>query len=207
VTQAACGAGHTLLLMSDGSVFTCGDDHNLQLGLRKRTIAAMRDGRTRVPTPERVTLLPRDLPVVAIAAGGGGIEGGHSIFLVRGSDADGDEIWACGYGRYGQLGTKAYTHQSEPVKLSTLAKLREWDESKKKVCGIRVTELACGEKHTAALLGTGNVFVWGWNDHGQLGSGGGQGTHTPSLIRSPPELRYTVLKHVACGPNSTAVWN
>lgn len=207
VTQAACGAAHSLLLLSDGSVLAFGDDHNLQLGLRARTIKAMKSGRMSVPTPERIQLLPRDQKVVGIAAGGGGIEGGHSIFLLHNAAGDGDELWACGYGRWGQLGTKAYTHQSEPAILTGLSRLREYDEVERKVMGVRVVELACGERHTAALLATGNVFVWGWNDHGQLGSGGKQGTHTPTLVKSPPELRFSVMKHLACGPNSTAVWN
>ena len=72
---------------------------------------------------------------------------------------------------------------------------------------IGVVALACGEKHTAVLLSTGNAFTWGWNDHGQLGSGSGQGTHTPMLVKSPPDLRFTILRGLACGPNSTAVWS
>ena len=202
---AACGGAHSLLRLADGGVLAFGDDRNLQLGLRARTIKAMRDGRTMVPTPERVPLLPPGRRVAAVAAGGGGIEGGHSVFLLRGSD--GDELWACGYGRWGQLGTRAYTHISEPKALGALSKLREWDNAEKKVVSIGVEKLACGERHTAALLKTGNVFVWGWNDHGQLGSGGASGTHTPTLVRSPPELRFAVMRGLACGPNSTAVWS
>ena len=91
--------------------------------------------------------------------------------------------------------------------LSELSRLREWDEAQKRVVSIKVEALKCGEKHTAALLKTGNVFVWGWNDHGQLGSGGASGTHTPTLVRSPPELRFAVMRGLACGPNSTAVWS
>ena len=202
-TQAACGAGHSVVVLADGTCVSFGDDRNLQLGLRQCTIKEMRSGRTIIPKPEAVHQL-RDRRVVAVAAGGGGIEGGHTVFLVRGSD--GDELWACGYGRWGQLGGKAFTHISEPKPLTTLSKLRQWDESTQKVVPIRISAISCGSRHTAALLESGNVFVWGWNDKGQLGNGGRQGTHTPTMVKSPPELRFTVLRGLACGPDQTAVW-
>jgi alpha-tubulin suppressor-like RCC1 family protein len=202
--MAACGGAHSLVLLKDGSVLAFGDDRNIQLGVRARTVKAMREGPSCVRVPQRVQQLPYDRPVVAVAAGGGGLEGGHSAFLVRGDD--GDEVWVCGHGRWGQLGVRSFAHQSEPRRLSELFKLREWDEASKRVVGVRVSQLACGDRHTAALLATGNVFTWGWNDHGQLGSGNGQGTHTPTLVNAPPELRFTELHGISCGPNSVAAW-
>ena len=72
--------------------------------------------------------------------------------------------------------------------------------------------MACGERHTAAVLGTGNVFVWGWNDKGQLGTlvegqRGAQGTHTPTMLKAPSELRFTPLRGLCCGPSSTSFWS
>ena len=205
-TQAACGANHSVVALADGSCVSFGDDRNYQLGLRKMTIKEMRDGKNSVHAPQRLQALGNggNGRVVAVAAGGGGVEGGHSLFLVRGEA--GDELWACGYGRWGQLGGKAYTHISEPKPLSAFARLRQWDEEEQRVVSVRVAAIGCGERHSAALLATGNAFVWGWNDQGQLGSGGGQGTNMPGMVKSPPELRFTVLRGIACGPNQTAVW-
>ena len=45
--------------------------------------------------------------------------------------------------------------------MGTLSKLRQYDEALQKVQAIRILELACGERHTAVVLETGNVFVWG----------------------------------------------
>ena len=42
-TSAACGAAHSLVVLSDGGVLAFGDDRNLQLGLRQRTPKNMRD--------------------------------------------------------------------------------------------------------------------------------------------------------------------
>jgi alpha-tubulin suppressor-like RCC1 family protein len=202
--RAACGAAHSVVVLEDGSCMSFGDDRNLQLGLRPMTIKEMKSKITRRSTPQPVELL-RKRRVVDVACGGGGVEGGHTIFLTR--DDEGDELYGCGYGRWGALGGKAYTHIDEPKAISTLSKLRQWDETQKRVVNIRVQALACGERHTAVLLASGNAFVWGWNDHGQLGTGSLAGTHTPQLVKSPPELRFAILKGLACGPNSTAVWS
>ena len=46
--------------------------------------------------------------------------------------------------------------------MGTLSKLRQYDEALQKVHAIRILELGCGERHTAVVLETGNVFVWGY---------------------------------------------
>jgi len=202
--QAACGAAHSVVVLDNGCCVSFGDDRNMQLGLREMTIKEMKNGIKRQTSPQAVGLL-RDRRIVGVACGGGGIEGGHTIFLARGDS--GDELIACGYGRWGQLGGKSYTHINEPKAISSLSRLRQWDEELQRVVSIRVDSIACGDRHTAVLLASGNAFIWGWNDQGQLGNGSGQGTHTPTLVKSPPELRFSVLKGLACGPTSTAVWS
>jgi alpha-tubulin suppressor-like RCC1 family protein len=210
---AACGGGHSVVALRDGSCVAFGDDRNLQLGVRPATVKALRDGAPAVATPTTVRL-PAGKRAVAVAAGGGGLEGGHTAFVLRDAaagDGAADELWACGHGRWGQLGLKAYTHVSEPKALSALRGLVEYDEAAGRVKPIRIDGLACGERHTAALLSTGNVFTWGWNDDGQLGAssgGGGSGGSNakPTMLTRPKELRWGRMTGIACGPTSTAVW-
>ena len=102
----------------------------------------MREGPNQRCRPERVSLIPETKQVLSIAAGGGGVEGGHSVFHVRDVETGGEELWACGHGRWGQLGLRSYNYQSDPKALGALAKLREWDEASGKVVGIRVAALA-----------------------------------------------------------------
>ena len=65
--------------------------------------------------------------MTAVAAGGRGLDGGHTAFAVRGEA--GDELWLCGHGRWGQLGGKAFAHISEPKLVGTLSRLRQYDEA------------------------------------------------------------------------------
>ena len=49
--------------------------------------------------------------------------------MVRGEQ--GDELWICGHGRWGQLGGKKFDHISEPKLVSTLSRLRQYDEAQR----------------------------------------------------------------------------
>ena len=71
---------------------------------------------------------------------------------------------------------------------------------------IEIADVGCGERHTAALLTSGNAFVWGWNESGQLGSGGSAGSHTPAMVSSTADIRLGRFDHLAVGPRSTAVF-
>ena len=123
----------------------------------------------------------RDARVRAVAAGGGGTEGGHTAFLVE--TTRGDELYTCGYGRWGALGARAFSHIAGLRPVTTLASLREYDEALGRVVPLRILGVACGDAHTAAVLSSGNVFTWGWNDGGQLGDGGKAATHTPVMLK------------------------
>lgn len=129
-----------------------------------------------------------------VTAGGGGIDGGHTAFVLEGDGGGGHEVWTCGYGRWGALGTKAYSHIAPPRRVGALATLREWDESKGATLTIPVVAISSGDRHVAALLASGNVFVWGWcaapyahartHTGGRVGRAGWFG-RSPSLVDGP----------------------
>ncbi|EOD31577.1 hypothetical protein EMIHUDRAFT_231759 [Emiliania huxleyi CCMP1516] len=207
--SATAVAASDVAVLDDGSAFAWGDDRHLQLGLRDDSIKALRRGATHASRPAAVSgpwlADGRDGRVRAVAAGGGGTEGGHTAFLVE--TTRGDELYTCGYGRWGALGARAFSHIAGLRPVTTLASLREYDEALGRVVPLRILGVACGDAHTAAVLSSGNVFTWGWNDGGQLGDGGKAATHTPVMLKAPAEFRLSRFAHVACGPASTAAWS
>src|SRR5258708_5013462 len=86
------------------------------------------------------------LPLVSTA----GYE--HSLAV----DTNGN-IWAWGYNGYGQLGNNSTSDSASPVQLGSLP--------------ATAVAVAAGAYHSVALLSNGQVFAWGYNGYGQLGTG------------------------------------
>ncbi|RVE65119.1 hypothetical protein OJAV_G00132510 [Oryzias javanicus] len=98
--------------------------------------------------------------------------------------ADG-EVFAWGHNGYSQLGNGTTNHGLTPSLVST------------NLLGKRVTEVACGSHHTIALTTDGEVFAWGYNNSGQVGSGSTANQPTPRRVSSC--LQSKVVVNVACG--------
>lgn len=142
VTSIAAGSGHSLAVLSSGSVMTWGQNNDGQLG----------DGTTaRSSTPIPVTGLS-DARAVA-----GGYE--HSLALL----SDGS-VMAWGDSAVGQLGDGVFSGpetceascSTKPVAVTGLS---------------GVTAIAAGSVHSMALLSNGTVMAWGRNGFGELGDG------------------------------------
>jgi RCC1 and BTB domain-containing protein len=73
------------------------------------------------------------------------------------------ELYSWGHNGYGQLGlgTSITTGQG------TIPRRLCGDFS-----GVRIVSVACGGHHTIAVTATGKVYSWGYNNCGQLGTGG-----------------------------------
>jgi len=119
------------------------------------------DGTT---TDSNVPVLTTGLPAVSAIAGGGF----HSLAL----DGSGN-VWAWGRNSSGQLGDGTTTDSSVPVPVLGLPP--------------GVIAIAAGGDHSLALDGSGNVWAWGDNSCGQLGTTASNSPNTtPVLVSGLP---------------------
>ena len=60
---------------------------------------------------------------------------------------------------------------------------------------LHIVDVDCGAKHICALSKEGNVYVWGFNSHGQLGLGDWRYRGTPEKV----DLKDKDIVSVGCG--------
>ena len=108
--------------------------------------------RFRISIPQRLDTFPDDVRIVQL-----GIEG-HSLAL----DENGD-VWAWGSNWFGRLGVgDDFDNQYIPLNISRL--------ENSPLNGVVVKQIST-DAHSLALDEDGNVWVWGLNLQGQLGTG------------------------------------
>lgn len=118
------------------------------------------------------------------------------------------EVFSWGHNGYSQLGNGTTNHGLTPALVST------------NLLGKRVIEVACGSHHTIALTADGEVkcasliaslqkpqivniyhgtqvYAWGYNNSGQVGSGSTANQPTPRRVSSC--LQNKVVVNIACG--------
>uniref|UniRef100_A0A8C2UFN6 RCC1 domain containing 1 n=2 Tax=Coturnix japonica TaxID=93934 RepID=A0A8C2UFN6_COTJA len=98
------------------------------------------------PRPPFYTALPRETPLRALALGHE-----HAVGLGQAG-----EVYGWGAGRHGQLGHGSLESEQQPRLVEAL-------------CGLPVREVAAGGWHSACISDGGDLYVWGWNESGQLG--------------------------------------
>jgi alpha-tubulin suppressor-like RCC1 family protein len=189
VKQVACGYDHTVIIKNDGSLWTCGDNNQGQLGLNSTT---NRDTFTKVTKN-----INNDVKQVVC--------GGLHTFILKTNGT----VWGCGYNNYGQLGLGA---TSTSYNTFTQATTNINNDVKQIVCGEHhtvilkndgsiwscgrndtgqlglgsktdsnkftkvtanvsndVKQIACGGLHTFIIKNDGSIWACGYNYHGQLG--------------------------------------
>jgi alpha-tubulin suppressor-like RCC1 family protein len=166
VTQIAAGDSHSLALTATGQLYAFGLNQFGELGNTSN------QGTTQAnPTPTVVSLPGQTGPVTDISAGAG-----HTLVLT----ATG-QLYAFGYNQSGQLGTMTNSGTGNPNPTPTLVSLPTGSGA--------VTKIAAGAYFSLAFTGTGQLYAFGSNKFGQLGSSTNIGTETanpsPALVGLP----------------------
>ncbi|CAB1347217.1 unnamed protein product [Coregonus sp. 'balchen'] len=98
-------------------------------------------------------------------------------------------LFAWGHNGYSQLGNGTTNQGVAPVLVSA------------SLLNKRVMEVACGSHHSLALTNTGEVYAWGYNNCGQVGSGSTANQPTPRRVSNC--LQNKVVVSITCGQTSS----
>ncbi|XP_039879857.1 probable E3 ubiquitin-protein ligase HERC3 isoform X2 [Simochromis diagramma] len=190
--EVACGSQHSVFLMYDGSVYTCGSNSWGQLGHDKAgtspdgqlfTWGQNTSGQLGLGKGEPSKLFPHPLkslagiPLAQITAGGD-----HSFALSLSG-----AVFGWGKNRAGQLGLNDKQDRAVPCHIKFLRSQK-------------VVYISCGDEHTAALTKDGGLFTFGDGSWGQLGHGS---TNSELLPRRVLELMGTEVSQITCGRHHT----
>lgn len=218
--EVACGGQHSVFLMHDGSVYTCGSNSCGQLGHDKAGTS-----------PEVVGAL--DTQKIAMVSCGRG----HSMAV-----NEQGHLFAWGAGDGGQLGlgttettvriprlvkrlcdhriSQVMCGNQHCIALSRDGQLFTWGQNTsgqlglgkgepsklfphplKSLAGIPLAQIMAGGDHSFALSLSGAVFGWGKNRAGQLGLNDKQDRAVPCHIKF---LRSQKVVYISCGDEHTA---
>ncbi|EDL32055.1 probable E3 ubiquitin-protein ligase HERC4 isoform 3 [Mus musculus] len=220
VRDVGCGLRHTVFVLDDGTVYTCGCNDLGQLGHEKSR-----------KKPEQVVALDAQ-NIVAVACGEA-----HTLAL-----NDKGQVYAWGLDSDGQLGLQGseecirvprnikslsdiqivqvacgYYHS---LALSKASEVFCWGQNKygqlglgidcqkqtspqliKSLLGIPFMQVAAGGAHSFVLTLSGAIFGWGRNKFGQLGLNDENDRYVPNLLKS---LRSQKIVYICCGEDHTA---
>ena len=185
VTQVAAGNDHSLALTSTGQVYAFGDNDYGALGNTTNDGGAPSAN----PTPALVSLPGASGPVVQMAAGDT-----HSLALTSTG-----QLYSWGDNLYGQLGTMTHSGTMFANPTAALVALPG--------AGGPVTQIAAGGNHSLALTSTGQLYAFGLNNLGQLGSttNPGGANPTPALVGALPGASGPIAQIAAGYSDSLAV--
>ena len=220
IRQIACGDEHTVILKTNGSLYSCGYNTYGQLGLgdtSERTLF------TRVTTN-----VNNDVKQIACGAN-------HTFILKN----DGS-VWCCGGNTHGQLGlgddTKRTTFTQVTINVNNDIKQIACGQNYTVIikndgsvwsCGYNnfgqlglgstatkntftqvttnvtndVEQIACGYSHTFILKNNGSVWACGYNGSGQLGLGNTTNKTTFAQVTT----NVSDVKEIVCGQNYTFI--
>ncbi|NXJ48207.1 HERC4 ligase, partial [Spizaetus tyrannus] len=216
VRDVGCGLRHTVFVLDDGTVYTCGCNDLGQLGHEK---ARKRPGkfrsnelwRVRVVVPVFFVSLFYIKPKVAsvcectefslilslFSYPDRNIKSLSEIQIVQVACgyyhslalSKGSEVFSWGQNKYGQLGLGyEYKKQNSPHVIKSLL-------------GIPFAQIVAGGAHSFVLTLSGAIFGWGRNKFGQLGLNDDNDRYVPTLLKS---LRTQKVVHICCGEDHTA---
>ena len=179
--QVSAAEGHTLVVTTSGQLYAFGENRRGELGVKTNV-------GTYNATPPTLVTLPGATGAVADAAAGGSEGEGFSLAVTTSG-----QLYTFGVNGFGQLGYTTNSGTENPNSTPTQVVLPGATGP--------VTQVAAGEKFSVALTSTGQVYEFGENYVGELGST----TNNLTLKPNPTPAAVTIsgstgpVTHVAAG--------
>ncbi|KAM0052515.1 putative regulator of chromosome condensation 1/beta-lactamase-inhibitor protein II [Helianthus debilis subsp. tardiflorus] len=176
IKMAALGSDHSMAVTDKGEVLSWGGGESGRLGHgHKSSLLGFLSS-----TSEYTPRLIKELEGVKIKSVAAGML--HSACI----DENGS-VYVFGERAVQKLASRAESTVSTPSKIGELPYSQE---------------VACGAHHTCVITSGGELYTWGSNDNGCLGTGDTHAVHVPERVQGP-FLRNSVSK-VSCGWKHTA---
>jgi alpha-tubulin suppressor-like RCC1 family protein len=186
VVAAAAGSYFSLALTSTGQLFGFGYNGSGQLGNGTNAGANVANY-----TPLAITLPGATGPAIRIAAGDS-----HALVLTSTG-----QLYSFGDNEYGELGTTTNVGTIDPNSTPALVTLPG-------LVGA-VTQIAAGDDYSAAVTSSGQLYTWGANSFGQLGSATNFETYTadptPQLVAVPGGATIDTVVQAGDGESTLAL--
>ncbi|XP_054628481.1 X-linked retinitis pigmentosa GTPase regulator-like isoform X2 [Dunckerocampus dactyliophorus] len=181
VKLMACGSAHSVVVTADNKIFVWGNGTSGQLGNGERTVKYQP---VEITLPLEENRKGSDDNVQAIKIAGVACGSRHSFIWTKTGLA-----YSFGNNYYAQLG---YDFQRADYKEHQLAPrlFRSLPSS------LKISQVACGERHTLFALQDGRVAACGHNDCGQIGSGSDENVIVPHFVQGLDHV-----SKVTCGAN------
>ncbi|KAF8956132.1 hypothetical protein BGZ46_002432 [Entomortierella lignicola] len=211
IIDMACGQNHSLVLFSDGTVYSSGLNKYGQLGpapVIEQNPREFRIGFKRV----------HGLPFVdSISCGWN-----HNAAMNSSSPGGKEIIYLWGRNDHGQLGSDIPIVSIEidntlsrivQVQIPKTADSHDGDDSQSKF--EEIVSFSCGSEHTLAMTRSGYCYAWGWNEHGNCSNGSSvniddrQDVVNPRTVCFPsstPDKDSDLQGWVSGGYGSSWVW-
>lgn len=180
--QVAGGGDFTLVITSTGQLYAFGENFYGQLGSASNIGSSAPN-----PTPTQVSLPGSTGAPVQVAAGNV-----HSLVLTSTG-----QVYGFGTNFNGELGN---TNNLENANANTTPT----QLSLPGATGAAV-QISAGEDHSMVVTSTGQLFTFGYNGSGQLGSTANNGTNKANPVPTPVALPFgTMVDTVSRGPEAHA---
>lgn len=167
IVQLSAGYNHSLVVDTEGQVYGWGNNRFGKLGNGLTSSS-------RIPVKVDTSDVLKNKKIIQVS-------GGYSQSLALDSEG---HVYSWGYNFHGQLGNNSNVNSSLPVGVDTSSVLKDK----------KIIQIDTGYNNSMAVSSDGQVYAWGFNERGQLGSGSVEGAY----IRTPVKVDTSgVLKNKA----------